>query len=84
MPGEFPLPQANPGELNFLPKPLHQIDRLIRQHIAEGRYPGCQIALARHGKLALFKSFGNARHRAEPGARRPTTRCGCSTPTPRS
>ena len=40
-----------------------QIDRLIaliERHIAEGRYPGCQIALARHGKLALFKSFGNA------------------------
>ena len=61
MPGEFPLPQANPGELNFLPKPLHQLDRLIRQHIDEGRYPGCQIALARHGKLALCRTYGDAR-----------------------
>src|SRR5262249_6736785 len=33
---------------------------LIGRHIAEGKYPGCQIALARHGKLALFKSFGDA------------------------
>ncbi len=40
-----------------------QIDRLIaliERHIAENRYPGCQIALARHGKLALYRSFGNA------------------------
>src|SRR5262249_11621987 len=30
-----------------------------RQHIEEGRYPGAQIALARHGKLALFRTYGN-------------------------
>jgi CubicO group peptidase (beta-lactamase class C family) len=36
------------------------LDELIRAHIEEGRYPGCQIALARHGKLALFRSYGMA------------------------
>jgi len=48
-----------------------QIDRLvalIERHIAEGRYPGCQIALARHGKLALHKSFGDAVTEPKPRA----------------
>ncbi len=33
---------------------------LIERHVAEGRYPGAQIAIARHGALALFRTFGNA------------------------
>jgi CubicO group peptidase (beta-lactamase class C family) len=33
---------------------------LIQSHIADGRYPGAQIALARHGKLALYETFGRA------------------------
>jgi CubicO group peptidase (beta-lactamase class C family) len=37
-----------------------RLRKLIQQHIADGRYPGAQIALARHGKLALFETFGNA------------------------
>jgi CubicO group peptidase (beta-lactamase class C family) len=40
---------------------LQHLDRLIRRHIEEGRYPGAQIALARHGKLALFRSYGDAK-----------------------
>src|SRR5580692_3596159 len=61
MPSEFPLPSAAPASLGFTATPLQHLDRLIRQHIEEGRYPGAQIALARHGKLALFRSYGNAR-----------------------
>lgn len=57
----FPLPAADPDMLGFARKPLAQLDRLIRRHIEEGRYPGCQIALARHGKLALFRTYGDAR-----------------------
>ncbi len=64
---QFPLPQASPAELGFAPGPLAQLEHLIEQHIAEGRYPGAQIALARHGKLALFKSFGD--DRIEPARR---------------
>ncbi len=63
----FPLPAA---DLESLGIRREQIDRLvarIERHIAEGRYPGCQIALARHGKLGLYKSFGNAA--AEPRSR---------------
>ena len=49
-----------------------QIDRLIGligTHITDGRYSGAQIAIARHGKLALFRSFGNARAGEPAGGR---------------
>ena len=57
----YPLTEADPAKLGFAAKPLQHLDRLIRQHIEEGRYPGAQIALARHGQLALFRSYGDAR-----------------------
>jgi len=61
MPRVFPLPESSPAELRFADKPLADLDRLICRHIEEGRYPGAQIALARHGKLALFRTYGAAR-----------------------
>src|SRR5690554_4518250 len=56
----FPLQLAKPQELGFHEPALDRLRRLIRSHIDEGRYPGAQIALARHGRLALYESFGNA------------------------
>jgi CubicO group peptidase (beta-lactamase class C family) len=56
----FPLPTADLESLGFRKNQIERLIALIEKHIAEGRYPGCQIALARHGKLALCKSFGNA------------------------
>src|SRR5689334_24623869 len=56
----FPLPQADLDSLGFRKNQIERLIALIEKHIAERRYPGCQIALARHGKLALYKSFGNA------------------------
>src|SRR6266540_2375387 len=61
MPGEYPLPSSDPASLGLAVKPLDHLDRLIKQHIEEGRYPGAQIALARHGQLALFRTYGNAK-----------------------
>jgi CubicO group peptidase (beta-lactamase class C family) len=61
MPGDYPLPSSDPTSLGFAAKPLDHLDRLIKQHIEEGRYPGAQIALARHGQLALFRTYGNAK-----------------------
>src|ERR1700730_12820411 len=60
MPGDYPLALSNPASLGFAQKPLEHLDHLIREHIEEGRYPGAQIALARNGKLALFRSYGDA------------------------
>jgi len=70
MPAAFPLPESSSEALGLAPKTLDALDRLIRQHIEEGRYPGAQIAVARHGKLALFRTYGDAR--TEP-ARTPAT-----------
>src|ERR1051325_10751746 len=56
----FPLPSADLESLGFRKSQIDRLIALIERHIAEGRYPGGQIALARHGKLALYKSFGNA------------------------
>ena len=59
-PKPFVLERAAPETLGFHLPALERLRKLIGGHIAEGRYPGAQIALARHGKLALFESFGNA------------------------
>ena len=48
----FPLPAADLESLGFRRQQIDRLVALIERHIAEGRYPGCQIALARHGKLA--------------------------------
>src|SRR5258708_1294998 len=57
----FPLALDDlaPGE--FRKEPIERLIALIEGHIAEGRYPGCQIALARRGRLVLERSFGDAR-----------------------
>lgn len=60
-PTVFPLAAASLAELGFHEPALERLRQLIRKHIDEQRYPGAQIALARHGKLALFETFGNAR-----------------------
>src|SRR5271170_2717603 len=58
--GAFPLASASAAELGFHPPALDKLRRAIEGHIAEGRYPGAQIALARHGKLALCETYGLA------------------------
>jgi CubicO group peptidase (beta-lactamase class C family) len=56
----FPLAPSSPNELGLNPTPLARLEETISRHIAEGRYPGAQIAVARHGKLALVKTVGDA------------------------
>ena len=61
MPDSYPLPESNLSALGFAAKPLDHLDALIQAHIAEGRYAGAQIALARHGKLGLSRTYGDAK-----------------------
>jgi CubicO group peptidase (beta-lactamase class C family) len=61
MASRFALESSTPEALDFDPTALGRLDELINRHIIEGRYPGAQIALARHGKLALVKAYGDAR-----------------------
>ncbi len=56
----YPLPRASLAQLGFYETALVKLGAVIKKHIADGRYPGAQIALARHGQLALFESFGSA------------------------
>jgi CubicO group peptidase (beta-lactamase class C family) len=57
----FPLEISSAADLKLDAGALGRLDELINRHIAEGRYPGAQIAIARHGKLALLKTYGDAR-----------------------
>ena len=62
----FPLPAADPADLGLDPRRLNRLCQLIEEHIAQGLHPGAQVAVARSGKLALFRSFGNALLAPEP------------------
>ena len=66
----FVLETAEPQALGFNVAVLDRLTRLVEAQIAENRYPGAQIALARHGKLVLFESFGKARLEPEPAPAR--------------
>ena len=57
----FPLSTAKPSALGLDDRALDRLQELITRHIADGRYPGAQLAIARRGQLALFASFGDAR-----------------------
>jgi CubicO group peptidase (beta-lactamase class C family) len=39
---------------------LERACEIVVSHIAGGYHPGAQLAVARHGKLALYRSFGSA------------------------
>jgi CubicO group peptidase (beta-lactamase class C family) len=57
----FDLPSGDPQKLGLDQGQLDRLIDTIEKHVAEGWYPGCEIALARHGKLVLSRHFGNAR-----------------------
>lgn len=56
----YPLQPADPATLGFRMEQIEALIAFIDKQIGDGYYPGCQIALARNGKLALVRSFGNA------------------------
>jgi len=70
---EFPLDRATPAKLGLNQESLDRLDALIRVHIKEGRYPGAQVALARHEKLAWFASYGASRTRPSSAAAKSDT-----------
>ena len=66
--GTAALPRSAPEALGLDPGRLERLYALIERHIAEGRYPGAQVAIARHGRLAACRTFGQARLEPEPTA----------------
>lgn len=61
----FPLTSSTPSQQGLAAEPLDRLARIIEGHIADGLYPGAQIAVARAGALALFRTFGDARREPE-------------------
>ena len=57
----FPMQDATPAELGLDPERLERLCDRIEADTAAGHHPGAQVALARNGRLALFRSFGEAR-----------------------
>ncbi len=64
MPHAYPLETTDPAGAGLDAHAIGALEALIARHIADGRYPGAQIAFARHGRLAHFRAFGNARTEA--------------------
>jgi CubicO group peptidase (beta-lactamase class C family) len=58
---KFPLPSSTPTQLGLDASALERLMELVTRHVAEGRYPGAQLALARHGKLVFVRTLGDAR-----------------------
>ena len=54
------IPSASPESLGLDPAKLERACEIVASHIAGGYHPGAQLAVARHGKLALYRSFGDA------------------------
>lgn len=77
----FPLPPASPEEARLDRRQLERLDALIARHVAEGRHPGAEIAIARHGRLVhCATSATTGASRLGLPAPRPS---GSSSPTPR-
>ena len=54
------IASASPETLGLDPAKLARACEIVASHIAGDFHPGAQMAVARHGKLALYRSFGSA------------------------
>ncbi len=51
---------ANPQDVGIDPGKLAQLLKRVAQEVDEGLLPSCQVAIARHGKVAAMATFGDA------------------------
>ena len=56
----YPLPTTTLDAAGLRADQIARLHAAIEGHIKAGRYPGAQIAIARHGELAHFQTFGDA------------------------
>ena len=54
-----PLPRGNFEKLGFSREGVQRIDDFINTEISENRMPGAVLAVARHGKLVIYKAYGS-------------------------
>lgn len=57
----FPLAPGDLAAGGLRPDRIERLVALVERHVAEGRHPGAQVAIARHGRLLLDLSVGLAR-----------------------
>ncbi len=55
----FFLPRINPDEAGLDPVKLNAIDSIATDAIAKGATPGCVVLVAKDGRIAYHKAFGN-------------------------
>ncbi|MBK7884910.1 MAG: serine hydrolase [Chitinophagaceae bacterium] len=53
------LPSVSPEQIGFDPVKLEAIDSIATDAIAKGATPGCVVLIAKNGKIAYQKAFGN-------------------------
>jgi beta-glucosidase-like glycosyl hydrolase/CubicO group peptidase (beta-lactamase class C family) len=56
---DFFLPRINPDDVGFDPVKLKSIDSIALDAISKGATPGCVVLVAKDGKIAYHKAFGN-------------------------
>jgi CubicO group peptidase (beta-lactamase class C family) len=56
------MERIDPEQAGLDRERLERLSALVRRHVDEGRYLGAQMAMARHGQLAFFESYGLARN----------------------
>ena len=54
-----PLPLANPESVGISQEGVQRIDAFFESEIAKNRMPGAVLAVARYGKLAIYRSYGS-------------------------
>lgn len=65
------LPHADPAALGLAASRLARLDELVDAHVREGRYEGAQVVVARAGRIAWSRAYGNARVEPTPVAATP-------------
>jgi beta-glucosidase-like glycosyl hydrolase/CubicO group peptidase (beta-lactamase class C family) len=53
------LKYSLPEEMGIASKDLNKIDSIVLLNIREGAFPGCQVLVAKEGRVIYRKSFGN-------------------------
>lgn len=62
----IPMERIDPETAGLDAERIERLCGLVQRHVDEGRYLGAQVAMARDGRLAVFRSFGLARHDPAP------------------
>jgi CubicO group peptidase (beta-lactamase class C family) len=57
---------SSPESLGLDPDRLDALFARARREVDEGRLPSCQLAVARHGRLAAMRTFGEVTHEGRP------------------